>query len=92
MPITANTTGREHIILIAVPGEAAPSNFVFIAQPSLELAKREMNQHRGGGAVSPFEHFFQFAAFRSGSTRGVDTTPGTKPIVMARSWIVEPAK
>jgi len=89
MSVTANTVGRENIVLIAVPAAGAPSNLTFLAQPTLELAQKETGQRRGGGAAPPFEQFLEFVAYRAGSTRGL-SIGAAKPVVQVRSWIVEP--
>jgi hypothetical protein len=91
MTVTAHTVGREHIVLIAVPAGRAPTNFVFLTQPTLALAQRQLAQQRGGGAAQAFEEFLEFVAYRSGNTRGTAIGPGTDaPVVEVRSWIVDP--
>jgi hypothetical protein len=90
MTVTANTVGREHVVLIAVPAHSVPKNFVFLAQPTLELAKREKDLQRGGRPDQPLDQFLEFVAYRSGDARGMDTELATNPVVQVRSWIVTP--
>jgi hypothetical protein len=91
MTVTAETVGREHIVLIAVPAGRAPANFASLAQPTLTLARRQQAQQRGGGPPEAFQEFLEFVAYRSGNTRGMDTGSATgPPVVEVRSWIVEP--
>ena len=87
--VTASTVGRENVVLLAAPAARAPTNLMFLAQPTLELAQQETGQRRGGGGVQPFEQFLEFVAFRAGSARGLNIG-AAKPVVQVRSWIVEP--
>jgi len=90
MTVTAETLGREHVVLIAVPAGKLPVNFAFLAQPNLAAAQAAGQQTRGGPAT-PFENFLQFAAFQAGSVRGMDISSGqTSPAVLVRSWVVQP--
>jgi hypothetical protein len=90
--VTASTVGRESIVLIAVRASRDPKNLMSLAQPTLELARAQTGQQRGGGgteAAEQFEQFLEFVAYRAGSTRGLPAE-ATKPVVQVRSWIVAP--
>ncbi len=83
---TQDTTGREHVVLIAVPAKGPPTNFTFLAQPTLAQARGIAAKTRGG-EPSPFEKLLESAAFGHGGTRGIGVA--TEPPVMeTRSWVV----
>jgi hypothetical protein len=89
LSVTATTVGRENIVLIAFPAEGGPTNLMHLAQPTLELARKESGRRRGDEAAQPFEQFLEFIAYGAGSARGLSIGVA-KPVVQVRSWIVEP--
>lgn len=87
-PVTADTIGREHAVLIAVESGDTPISFAFLAQASLEAAHRVFE--RGGARKpSPSEEFLQSAAF-GGPTRGLAIDDSVEPVMQTRSWVVKP--
>lgn len=91
MTVTADTLGREHLVLIAVPASGAPKSFAFLAQPNLASAQAELHQTRGADSDSQFARFLQQTAFGQGGTRGIDMADEENlPIIQTRSWMVSP--
>lgn len=88
--VTAETIGREHVVLIAVPAANVPASFAFLAQPNLAAAQAAGQRARGESS-SPFEAFLEFAAFQAGDVRGVDIASGQgSAVVLSQSWVVRP--
>jgi hypothetical protein len=82
--VTADTTGLEHIVLIAVKAEGPPLDFTWLAQPSIAAARAVSR----GGTTSPLTALFENAAYR---TRGKVAEDTLSPFAIRTiSWKVPP--
>ena len=88
--ITAETTGLEHLVVIAVTGKPvdAPANFAFLAQPTFERS-RAMG---GNNLSSPLGKVLQSALYGDGNTRGFAAAEVENYQVKTLSWQTHPER
>ena len=94
LEITADTTGLEHLVVIAVRGQGQPVDFSLLEQPSLAEARREQQRSTGGSHIldSPLGRLCQSALYGSGGERGVNRRDTSHYGVDVMSWRIMPAR
>jgi hypothetical protein len=89
-PVSAKTTGMEHVVVIAVKGEGQPIDFTCLAQPTLEQASE---MARGGEEPldTPLGRLLKNSMYGQGTTRdlGAPVEPVTQAFRLF-SWLVPP--
>jgi hypothetical protein len=86
--ITADTTGTERMIVIAVKGQGPPTDFSWLEQPTINQA-RAAGAKRAGTSRSPLAALIEQAAFAAGPTRGLTRVEEEQHCIRAISWHVE---
>jgi len=72
--VNADTTGLEHLVVIAVKGKGPPVEFSALAQPTIEQAKSRAGAGEEGAMDSALGQLFQNALFAKGTTRSATRT------------------
>ncbi len=93
--INAKTLGIEQVVLIASTARGAqPLDFRSLAEPTIDRARGLEGTSRGAGKGpldSPLGKLLQYAAYGSGSTRGLDLPEIVDSVVSVASWrVVQP--
>ncbi len=88
--ITADTTGLEHLVVIAMKGKPvdSPVNFSFLSQPTIERSRAIGGENMN----SPLGKIFQNALYGEGNTRGFASDEIENYQVRTLSWKTHPAK
>ncbi len=93
--VTADTTGREQILLIAVKANARtriPTSFAFLAEADGDRASRSLERSRGDDAPTRrFDSLLMSLGFARDGSRGLDLG-SEEGILMTRDWIVAAPK
>lgn len=86
--ITANTTGQEHLVVIAMTAKPVdePVNFSFLAQPTIERSRAVGGENMN----SPLGKIFQNALYGEGNTRGFASDEIDNYVVQAITWTTVP--
>jgi hypothetical protein len=95
LEMDGKTVGLEHLIVIAVKGEGiVPVDFSGLAQPTIELAKQESGDRRGGdkALTSALGRLLQTALYREGTTRGEEMRDPGDHLLRRFSLEVRPGK
>jgi hypothetical protein len=82
--ITADTTGQEHLLVIALNAKPVdePVNFSFLAQSMIERSRAVGGENMN----SPLGKIFQSALYGEGNTRGFASDEIDNYVVQALSW------
>ena len=93
--VTADTTGREQILLIAVKANARariPASFAFLAEADGDRASRSLERSRGDDPPTRrFDSLLMSLGFARDGSRGLDLG-AEEGILMTRDWIVAAPK
>lgn len=86
--ITAETTGLEHLVVIAMKGKPvdSPVDFSFLAQPTLERSRAA----GGENLQSPLGKVLQTALYGDGNTRGFASDEVENYQIKTLSWQTRP--
>lgn len=89
--INAKTIGLEHLVVIAVKvkTDEPPSDFSFLAQPTLELAAKNRGA-KDPSFSSPLGELFQSGLYRTGTTRGMSAETMNEYDMQVISWRSQP--
>jgi hypothetical protein len=80
----SETSGFEHLVVLAVKAEGRPVDFSWLAQPSLETVRDTVDK-------SPLGQLLQSGVFRQGNTRGAKLRVINDHALVLRTWYTEPA-
>ncbi len=83
----------EHMVVIAVKAEPmkAPTEFGFLAQPSIERARGVAARQRDASINSPLGQLLQRALYQEGDARGLSAAQLDEYATQVLSWRVAPA-